>query len=107
MITLFSCIAAKSDSLLAGLSFADNRPTASYVRSRTQTLFQPQGGGGGYGTGSKSKVLTFDLSNSSAGAGVFLDPSSVRLAFVLKNESPTEVLAPNASHPPLSSLATA
>ena len=70
-----------SEQLIPGLSYT-LRPTAQLVRSRQATTFFPSGGNQYSING--VRVLRVELQS---GGDMFLDPSTVRLAFTLKNNA--------------------
>ena len=68
-----------TDELIPGLTYTLGR-TAQFVRSRQATTFFPSGGNQYSVTG--VRVLRFEIQS---GGDMFLDPSTLRLAFTLKN----------------------
>jgi len=69
-----------SEQLIPGLSYTLG-PTAQFVRSRQSTTFFNSGGNSFSVSG--VRVLRFEIQS---GGDMFLDPSTLRLAFTLKNE---------------------
>jgi hypothetical protein len=77
------------DHLIDGLTFKLD-PTANYVVERQSVSYYTQGANI-YQSGSGSRVIRFSLS----GNGQYLDPSTVRFIFTLKNEGlDNEILYP-------------
>ena len=72
-----------SEWLIIGLSYTLG-PTAQFIRSRQATSFWPSGGNQYSVKG--VHVLRFELQS---GGDMFLDPSTIRLAFTLKNLNTT------------------
>ena len=70
-----------SERLIPELSYTLG-PTAQFVRSRQATTFFPSGGNQYSVTG--VRVLRFEIQS---GGDMFLDPSTLRLAFTLVNGS--------------------
>ena len=68
-----------SEELIPGLSYTLG-PTAQFVRDRQSTTFFPSGGNQYSITG--VRVLRFEIQS---GGDMFLDPSTIRLGFTLKN----------------------
>ena len=77
------------DHLIDGLTFKLD-PTANYVVERQSVTYYTQGANI-YQSGTGSRVIRFSLS----GNGQYLDPSTVRFVFTLKNEgAANEILFP-------------
>ena len=70
-----------SEERIPGLSYTLG-PTAQFVRSRQATTFFPSGGNQYSING--ARVLRFELQS---GGDMFLDPSTSKLAFTLKNHA--------------------
>ena len=72
------------DSLIDGMSFS-SRPTASYILGRKSVSFPPQSGG--VFDPAVLRLMRFSLSDSTDGAGGWLDGSTLRIAYVMNNKS--------------------
>ena len=80
------------NALIAGMSFTQ-RNTASYVMGRRSTAFQPVSGGT-FST-STLRIMRFSLQDTD---GMWMDGSTLRLAFVLSNTG-TQILHPFSNAP--------
>ena len=77
------------DEMISYLSYKID-PTANYVVSRSLVTYYPQGASE-YSSNAGSKVIRFTLS----GNGQYLDPSTVRFQFTLRNHGgPNQYLYP-------------
>ena len=74
------------DEMIESLSFRIDG-TAIYVTSRQSVTYNAQGSNI-YQSGTGSRIIRFNLT----GPGQYLDPSTVRVVFTLKNNSGTKVL---------------
>jgi len=92
-MSLETHIAGVDDALVSPLHFSGSPNTASYVTERRNCSFAPQSGGV-FGPGGV-RLLRFNLADQSG----FLDGSTLRLAFELKNTHASNSLTPISSSP--------
>ena len=91
-------VASSEDQLVPGLSY--KLPSASnYIHSRTAVTQSPQGGNQYSPNG--VRLLRFHLSDGmgGGGGGSFLDPSTLRLAYTIKNLDGTNPMKLQANSP--------